>query len=156
MPLKSIVVESFNCNSKPCARFDWSSSVLLNPSFEHTTKATLTKETLWSKVPRCGLEIIESEFPQLWGNFELPGLFWGRWVTFRITSSRSCRWNNRSNWLVSAAVICRFTFCCSMYKTNTFEWLIIRLGYIARNQTIQFSTLKSASTRLLVGRPHNL
>lgn len=116
MPLKSIMVECFNCNSKPCARFDWSSSILLNPSLENATKATLTKKALWSKVPCCMLKIVESELSQLGGNFQLLRFFRSWWITLCIASGS--RWDYSSSWLVSAYFICRFTFCYSIHKSK--------------------------------------
>lgn len=119
MTLKPIVVESFNCNCKPCSWFYWSSSIFFNPPLEHTTKTTFAKKTLGSKVSSCQLEIIKRELSESRSNFKFLFEF-GCWrITLRITSGR--RWDNCSCWLVSACIICRFRFYKFIQRTNIFN-----------------------------------
>jgi len=110
MTLEAVMVKGFDCNSKSCARFHWSSSIFFNPSFEHTTKPTFTKKTLRSKISCCQLKIIEREFPQPGSNFNLIFNFWCRWVAFSITSGGGCWRDYWNRWLVSTCIKSGFAF----------------------------------------------
>ena len=57
MALQATLAESFDCYSEPSVGLSWGSGMLIYPTFEYTTKSTLTQNAIRSKVPGGSFEI---------------------------------------------------------------------------------------------------